>query len=396
MLERGPNRGISTPPTVSIPETLPGLTGLRGLAATVVMAAHLGIGNIHPFQILLWHNSAVDLFFVISCFTLFHVYERNGRSIRWVQYGARRVARIYPLYLVVFAVMAIHNFGFYAADRRFLWRDFIRQFFLVNCWPFIGDNVTWVVPSWSVSVEWLAYFLIFPALFLFHAAFGRRFTHWPSAAFCLSIAASVCAFFVYTRLFDWNDLAIHFTKLPRARQLAPSERVALGFLSGYLLFLCDRRLRRRRADAADSGLVIRLLAIVAVLASFAILLLGAAHRIPIDLMIIMSPALVLCAALSNNLISRAMDLPLFQRLGDLSYALYLVHYPVLILTEEAFMYALSVPPEWIYARMYFFTPLMIALSFGCAVAVHHAVELPCGRMIRGWAGRLARTPTRIA
>src|SRR3954454_4755223 len=71
------------------------LTGLRGVAATIVALAHFQQAFPNDDGILMWHN-AVDLFFCLSGFTLSYVYSRG--EFRFASYLTARIARIYPLY----------------------------------------------------------------------------------------------------------------------------------------------------------------------------------------------------------------------------------------------------------------------------------------------------------
>ena len=361
---------------------LPGLTGLRGIAALTVMLSHLGFGNIAaPFRMLLWHNAAVDLFFVLSCFTLFHVYDRPGRVVDWRQFALRRVARIYPLYLFLFVLAMAHNARFYTTHWGRFGLDSLRQALLINCWPLIGDNVTWIVPAWSLSVEWLAYFVLFPILFVVHRRWAPGWRS-PVLMLALSLLASLGGFYVYTRLFQWGDLSIHIAPLPVLRQIAPAARVLMGFLSGYAIFLCDRGLRRRRGNAPASGPILRVAAPVTALLALAVLGFGAVDRLPIDLMIVMAPLLVLCAASSGNVISAVLSVGPLIWLGELSYSIYLVHYPVLIVTEEVLQLVFSVSHTWFITNPLIMAPVMTIISVLLAVALHRGLEIPAGRWIR--------------
>jgi peptidoglycan/LPS O-acetylase OafA/YrhL len=80
------------------------LTGLRGVAATVVALTHF-----HPTlpydlqEFFFWHDAAVDLFFCLSGFTLSYVY--SGTNFQFSRYLTARIARIYPLYLVTLIIV---------------------------------------------------------------------------------------------------------------------------------------------------------------------------------------------------------------------------------------------------------------------------------------------------
>ncbi|NNM59255.1 MAG: acyltransferase [Legionellales bacterium] len=84
------------------------LTGLRGIAATMVMfyhfnASHLLAGG--AFANLLGHGYLmVDLFLVLSGFIIAMTYgSRFDKAVTWREYRiflVRRIARIYPLYIL--------------------------------------------------------------------------------------------------------------------------------------------------------------------------------------------------------------------------------------------------------------------------------------------------------
>jgi len=76
----------------------PGLDGLRGVAALVVVFLHgtltFDIGYVPGAACL-----AVDFFFLLSGFVIAHAYdERPGRSsLTWRQFMAVRMVRLYPM-----------------------------------------------------------------------------------------------------------------------------------------------------------------------------------------------------------------------------------------------------------------------------------------------------------
>ena len=94
------------------PADLPQLTGLRGLAAFLVLFGHLktpegvmlNFGLADPFSA--FDGFGVDIF-VLSGFILCHVYANRllaARGVLWEFYSAR-FARIYPLHLVTLFLM---------------------------------------------------------------------------------------------------------------------------------------------------------------------------------------------------------------------------------------------------------------------------------------------------
>lgn len=169
------------------------LTPLRGVAALIVAIHHFN-GFLYPHfgeavaEYTLFFKRGylwVDFFFMLSGFILTHVYlKRFENGFNWKNYYRfiySRFSRIYPLHLVmliIFAGLVIikvasiyfsHNhamnalqlpefgsggYGVYSAE------NFIKNLFLVQSLTF-SQLTSWNQPSWSLSVEWAAYF-IFP------------------------------------------------------------------------------------------------------------------------------------------------------------------------------------------------------------------------------------------
>jgi peptidoglycan/LPS O-acetylase OafA/YrhL len=101
-------------------ESLPQFTGLRGLAALIVLFYHirslqdqeLTFSVVDAFS--RFGELGVDVFFVLSGFILSVVYEKSfSACINWDglhKYGWARFSRIYPLHFVMLFLM----FGAYA------------------------------------------------------------------------------------------------------------------------------------------------------------------------------------------------------------------------------------------------------------------------------------------
>jgi peptidoglycan/LPS O-acetylase OafA/YrhL len=119
---------------------------------------------------------AVQTFFVLSGFVL----ARNYADARWsgkdlVKYGAARLARIYPVYLLSLMVVAPfiwHTMlkpGPPVAHKATLLADYL---FVLQGWTG-GLGVGWNTPAWSLSCEFFFY-LLFPLVFPLMRNAGRR------------------------------------------------------------------------------------------------------------------------------------------------------------------------------------------------------------------------------
>src|SRR5437879_1722827 len=95
--------------------TFPGLTALRGIAAILVVLFHAPNWGFSAYFVSVTQFAArgyiwVDLFFMLSGFVMAHAY--GGRFIAksrgaWRAYLTARVARVYPLHLLILLVLAL-------------------------------------------------------------------------------------------------------------------------------------------------------------------------------------------------------------------------------------------------------------------------------------------------
>jgi peptidoglycan/LPS O-acetylase OafA/YrhL len=180
------------------------LTGIRFVAAAWVLAYHLQ-GPLQPLGVLevpvlsetlRVGRLGVDLFFALSGFILTHTYlERMGPSLRankTAQFWWLRLARVYPVHLVMLivagvAVVAEARLAGRDAERDWLNPiDFLRNLLLIQEWG-SDPQRGWNFVAWSLSMEWLAY-LAFPLLVLVIWRMHRRLaTGWLITAWFVAL-----------------------------------------------------------------------------------------------------------------------------------------------------------------------------------------------------------------
>ena len=164
-------------------EPLPGLTGIRGVAAMCVFLCHLqpivlrlfGLDPQSGLHFIANGFRGVDLFFVLSGFILFHVHSDgfhtiNGTEVR--RFYTLRFFRVFPLNTVVLLMMVPLPFlwpqfvewhrmslvsqGAYHL-RDFSFAAFVQSITLSQSWTFVKLG-TWNEPAWTLSAEIAGYF----------------------------------------------------------------------------------------------------------------------------------------------------------------------------------------------------------------------------------------------
>jgi peptidoglycan/LPS O-acetylase OafA/YrhL len=148
---------------------LPVLEAFRGIAAIMIVVTHVGFtsgaGQVGPWAGWLSRlDFGVALFFLLSGFLLFRPYVQAayGRrpAVRVRDYVRRRYVRIYPAFLVVFAV----NWLITPAARDVSGSLWLQTLLLVQNYPntFV-IQIPGLVQTWSLVVE-VSFYLALPGL----------------------------------------------------------------------------------------------------------------------------------------------------------------------------------------------------------------------------------------
>ncbi len=188
------------------PEIYP-LTGIRAVAAIGVVLCHLQprIAAAYPHlnfliaPIIAHGYLGVDLFFILSGFILQYNYADRLAAFRVsaaVEFLWMRLARIWPVHAVMLLLFALllwmqRRLGSHPV-RPDLYgtADFFWNLLLVHGWA-IPLKMSWNVPAWSVSCEWLAY-LAFPFLVATRLCTASARLSALVAALALGGTVSVC------------------------------------------------------------------------------------------------------------------------------------------------------------------------------------------------------------
>jgi peptidoglycan/LPS O-acetylase OafA/YrhL len=324
------------PPTTKRAPEIRALTGARGIPVLLIALFHYH--EWFGYSGRPWYDTIaskgyiwVEFFFALSGFILFYAYgSRFGVGLKAEAIGtflAARVSRIYPLQLATLLAVVILEI-----DRRIVGTrelnvsffdvptfggrragTFLSNLFMVQGWG-IHDVLSWNSPAWFVSVEFFLY-LVCPLLILLT---GARFG-WRSATLGLASIAALVA------LVKTSGSGLDMTfNAGLWRGLAD---FGIGLALGAV-FLAGRHREEGGKRLPES---IHTLAQIVVLAAVAAgVCVSGPARTPRDLLVA-APifVLVLTLAFDRGLLARALHAPWLLKLGEWSFAIYMVHYVVM-------------------------------------------------------------------
>lgn len=335
----------------------PGITyradidGLRAIAILLVVIFHFDLLSAGKGGFI-----GVDVFFVISGFLITGIIARDIEQDRF-RLGTflyRRIRRLYPAVLATLILYLAFGYVFFLPDlfAELAIEALLSQVYAVNIYFWRTVNYFGLqagsVPllhMWSLAVE-EQFYLLFPIFCLLcHRWFPGRLLWALIALTLLSLGLGVIAS-------TWKPEAAFYLLPTRAWELAAGGVLALA-VRGWT----PSRTVAMAAGPVGLGLILVALAIhtpaLAVPGWFAMLpVLGAM-------------ALLLGGLHADVPFTRLMATGPMVWIGQISYPLYLVHWPVIISVQE------MVPEAHLGWRLFGFT-----LSFGLAWAIYAAIERP--------------------
>lgn len=348
--------------TASAPPTrrarLDSLTGLRFAAALAVFGHHVTVlldrtWFRHVDDLLRVGPTGVSFFFVLSGFVLMWSRREGDRPAAFLR---RRWARIWPAHAVTWvAGMAL----VWWTERAIFAKSSALNLALLQVWV---PRRTWYfsvnVVSWSLAIEWFFYVLfgalLVPVLRLGAVPARRAVVGLALAFTALEILLQIALdgdevrreYFIYifppTRLFEFAIgmcLAVALPALPRV-----PLRVALGVAAAAMV---------------------------------------AASFVPEPLRwtgVTLLPFVAVIAAAAQTDVrgqTTFWSRPTMVRLGTWSFAFYLVHQLVVRVADEV----LPRPDHTVIGALLVAT--LFAISLVLAAALHHLVEAPAERALRG-------------
>ncbi|MEQ3551451.1 acyltransferase family protein [Pseudonocardia nematodicida] len=326
-----PPGGASSPRTGTAPSGSgtrfrPELQGLRALAVALVVVYHVWFDRV---------SGGVDVFFLITGFLIIGGLYRAGTrgGIDLVRTWRRQLSRLLPAITVVLAA-GIPAGALLLPENR--WIDTIREtvasLLFVQNWQLAHDAVDYAARGnavsiaqhfWSLSIQG-QFYLVAPLLVAGVVLAARRDggdLHARLTGTLLVIGGASLAYSVYltlvnqplayfhslTRVWEFalgGLLALWISRIEHRPELTPGARAALGWFGVLALVSCGVLLQVERAFPGWAALWPTLAAAMVLVAG------QSGHRLGVD---------------------RLLSGRLMKGLGDISFPLYLWHWPILIL-----------------------------------------------------------------
>jgi peptidoglycan/LPS O-acetylase OafA/YrhL len=358
------------------------LTPLRGIAALLVAIFHFHgyfLRFVQQEQSMFIDKGylMVDLFFLMSGFLIMHVYSTQFAEKITVnafkKFMLARFARVYPLHIIVLLVLVAYYFiRVNEVDPFFKPGTILYNTFLLHSLPF-NNELTWNVPSWSISAEWWAY-MLFPVLCLL--LYKKK-----KITIAVLLTISIASY-----LFLW----FYISPYKEAGMISPKNldvtynygflRSIAGFILGMLLYFLYQDDKIKNYCKPDW-----LCAIVT------LLLLAGMHLGIQDIYFVPLFCVLIIAFTSNTgKAAAALNNKALIYLGDISYSVYMLHFPLILIVQ---MIAYKLNNQSKASLNVSFWPglgyciLFIAVLIVLSALSYKILEQPCRRYVNKWAGK---------
>lgn len=361
------------------------LDGLRGVAAIMVVFFHImeTYSKGAPYQIINHGYLAVDFFFVLSGFVVGYAYDDRWNKMTTWGFFKRRLVRLHPM-VIMGSVMGLlcyyfgQNPNFGLEGYAPLWKVlvcFVMGCLLIPCGKGLdvrgwGETNPLNGPAWSLQFEYIANIL-----------YAFIFRKLPNIA--LVVLAAVAGFCTLDLCLDLNVFGL-LTPAHDGRiytviggwSLAPEElyigftRLLYPFLSGLLISRIGKFIKVRNSFLWCSILLVLIFSIPCVGGAGSILN-GVYNAFTI---IVLFPLIVMMGA--GDSVKGEKSKKICNFLGEISYPLYITHYPIMYMQME---WAWSHQDAPVFAHVIIAISTVL-LSIGAAYAFLKLYDIP----VRKW------------
>ena len=311
------------------------LDGLRGVAALLVVWYHVFEGYAFAGGTLIESINhgylAVDFFFILSGFVIGYAYDdRWGRSLTMKNFFKRRLIRLHPM-VIMGAVLGVVTFciqgsvqwdGTHVATSMTMLALLCAMFF-IPAYPGAGYEVRGNGemfplngPSWSLFFEYIGNLL--------YALFIHRLSNKMLTVFVVLLGAALACFAIFD-VSGYGNMGVGWT-LDAVNFLGGLLRMLFPFSLGMLLSRNFRPVKVRGAFWICAAVLLALFVVPYLEGTESICWNGLYEAFCI---IVVFPLLIILGASGNT--TDKVSTGICKFLGDISYPLYITHYPFMYL-----------------------------------------------------------------
>jgi hypothetical protein len=304
------------------------LDGLRGVAALTVVCFHLfeAYATSHLDQRINHGYLAVDFFFILSGFVVGYAYDDRWTKMTVREFLTRRLVRLQPMVVigaligaVMFYTQGCPVWDVSAVPVAMLLVATLMNAFMIPATPGaeirgVGEMYPLNGPAWSLFFEYIGNVL--------YALFIRRLS---TRALAVLVAAAGCGLAAFSVWGPLGDICVGFS-LTGENIVGGSLRLLFAFPAGLLLSRVFRPVRVRRAFWIGTLAVVALASVPRIGGSEHLWMNGVYDAL---CAVVLFPLIVWIGA-SGKTTDRVTS-RICKFLGDISYPLYMVHYPFIYL-----------------------------------------------------------------
>ncbi|MDL2221886.1 acyltransferase, partial [Parabacteroides sp. OttesenSCG-928-N08] len=302
------------------------LDGLRGIAALTVVCFHLfeAYATSHLDQVINHGYLAVDFFFILSGFVVGYAYDDRWKTMKIKDFIKRRVIRLHPMVVMgaLIGAAMFYTQGCSVWDVSLISLSSLLLATLLNAFLIpvtpgmeirgVGEMYPLNGPSWSLFFEYIGTFL--------YAFFIRRLPTKALSVLVVLAAAGLAFFSVW-----YGDVCVGYS-LTGTEFTGGFFRLLFAFSAGLLLSRVFKPMKIKGAFWWCSFAIVALLAVPRIGGAEAMWMNGIYDAL---CCIALFPLIVYMGASGKT--TDRYTVRICKFLGDISYPLYMVHYPFIYL-----------------------------------------------------------------
>lgn len=297
------------------------ITFSRFLFAVLIIIYHYGL-NIYPFNnpatYFIFKNANIgpSYFYLLSGFVMIIAYG-NKSELNFIDFIKNRLARIYPVYFLSLLLIFLH---YSLSGQMNNYNGLFLNLILLQSW-IPGKAISFNAPGWSISVEFFFYFLFPLLLTKVYSKINKKKVFIFVLLFWI-ISQIIFNYFFYSNFYQPEPSKMHdfFFYFPLMHLST--------FLLGNVLGLYFLKISPEKYKNYDFGVII----IFFVIIFFMKYHFGTYYHN--GLLSFLFVPFILLMSLNTGKITQLLNHKSFVYLGEISYGLYILQYPVILWTKS--------------------------------------------------------------